>query len=133
MTTGMNRSTFRSGKKLCTFTTFVNWISIKLQPRHQGFKFPWGTLFNFFDPTLIRFKSTLVFACLVFCRTFVVWINFLGFLRFWIFFKELLWFGISIQKDFNFLASLDFFKRTFVVWIFQKKNKPSKKILILQK
>ena len=37
--------------------------------------------------------------------------------HFWIFFKELLWFGIwGVQKGFNFLPFLDFFKRTFVVW-----------------
>ena len=35
--------------------------------------------------------------------------NLLGFLHFWIFFKELLWFGIWVQKDFNFLPFLDVF------------------------
>ena len=40
------------------------------------------------------------------------------FFHFWIFLKELLWFGIGVQKDFNFLPFLDFLKRTFVVWDF---------------
>ena len=40
-----------------------------------------------------------------------------GNLNFWIFFKELLWFGIwGVQKGFNFLPFLDFLERTFVVW-----------------
>ena len=40
------------------------------------------------------------------------------FFHFWIFFKELLWFGIWVQKDVNFPPFLDFLKRTFVVWDF---------------
>merc|ERR1711894_752512 len=62
-----------------------------------------------------------------FLHHFVVWINFLGFLHFWILLKELLWFGISIQKDFNFLAFLDFFKRIFWFCFFKKKKKKKKK------
>ena len=34
----------------------------------------WGTIFHFVDPTHFPFKSILVFACLLFCKTNIIFL-----------------------------------------------------------
>ena len=87
MTTGINRSTFQSGfgGEEVTFQAEGNlplacdlpqpFLQHSAATQALRVRIPQRDTIRLFDPTLFPFKSTLVFACLLFCKTKTIFLT----------------------------------------------------------
>ena len=71
---GMNQPTFGLGTKSCTWTILLakSALNCNLALRVQ---IPLRDIIPFLDPTLFHLKSTLVLACLLFCKTNTIFLT----------------------------------------------------------
>ena len=70
----MNRPTFGLGTKSCTWTILLAKSALNCNPALRV-QTPLRDIIPFLDPTLFPLKSTLVFACLLFCKTNTIFLT----------------------------------------------------------